>query len=104
MAKPGYQILAFLVNPSGTPVDVQSSEQWDGSGTNSQNISLFRQNPEPGTWQLMVVQDNNVESVLTSARSRTARQHLAQAKAVGLPDSTKQRISAGGRRSSPSSR
>jgi hypothetical protein len=96
VANPGYQILAFLVDPSGTPVDVQSSEKWDGSGTNGQTISLFRENPQPGTWQLLVVQVNDVESVLTSS-AFTARLDYdrAQAKAVDLPDSPKQRISPG---------
>ena len=96
VANPGYQILAFLVDPSGTPVDVQSSAKWDGSGTNSQTISLFRQNPEPGTWQLEVVQINDVESDLVSSPF-TARLDYdrAQARTVGLPDSASQRISPG---------
>lgn len=67
VSAPGYQVLAFLVDPSGTPVDVQSSASWDGSGTNGQTISLFRQNPTPGRWSLLVVQINNVDSLLTSA-------------------------------------
>jgi len=96
VAKPGYQILAFLVNPSGTPVDVQSSEKWDGSGTNGQTVSLFRQNPEPGTWQLEIVQVNDVESDLTSS-AFTARLDYdrAHAKAIDLPDNPRQRISPG---------
>lgn len=96
VAKPGYQLLAFLVDPSGTPVDVQSSLKWDGSGTNGQNISLFRENPQPGTWQLLVVQENDVESDLTSSQF-TARLDYdgVRAKAVDLPDSPKQRISPG---------
>ena len=96
VAKPGYQILAFLVDPSGTPVDVQSSLKWDGSGTNGQNISLFRENPQPGTWQLLVVQENDVESDLTSSQF-TARLDYdgVRAKAVDLPDNPRQRISPG---------
>ncbi len=84
----GYQVLAFLVDPSGTPVDVQSSEQWDGSGTNLQDISLFRQNPTPGLWSLLVVQANNVDSVLT-ATTFTARlqYNRVRAQAANLPDS-----------------
>jgi hypothetical protein len=96
IANPGYQVLAFLVDPSGTPVDVQSSEKWDGSGTNGQTISLFRQNPQPGTWQLLVVQANDVESGLTGSPF-TARLDYDQvrAKAIGLPDSPRHRISPG---------
>jgi len=86
VANPGYQVLAFLVDPSGTPVDVQSSTLWDGSGTNGQDISLFRQNPEPGLWSLMVVQINNVDSILTSSDfSATVSYDLVHASAAGLP-------------------
>jgi hypothetical protein len=85
VANPGYQALAFLVDPSGTPVDVQSSARWDG-GPNGQNISLFRQNPQPGLWSLMVVQINNVDSILTSSDfNATVTYDQVQATAAGLP-------------------
>src|SRR5262249_39456730 len=66
IANPGYHVLAFLVDPSGMPVDVQSSAVWDDGTTNTQNISLFRQNPKPGRWSLLLVQYANVDSLLTS--------------------------------------
>ena len=87
VANPGYQVLAFLVNPAGTPVDVQSSERWDGSGTNTQNISLSRQNPEPGRWSLLLAQVNNVDSVLTSSDfTATVSYDQVKASAAGLPE------------------
>jgi len=92
----GYQVLAFLVDPSGTPVDVQSSEQWDGSGTNLQDISLFRQNPTPGLWSLLVVQANNVNSVLTGATFTARLQYdRVRAQAANLPNNVHAVISQG---------
>jgi hypothetical protein len=97
IGSPGYQVLAFLVDPSGTPVDIQSSELWDGSGTNTQDISLFRQNPEPGLWSLMVVQENNVESLLTSAPFHaTLSYNGVQATENNLPSSSHTSIPTGG--------
>ncbi len=96
IANPGYQVLAFLVDPSGTPVDVQSSLLWDGSGTNTQDISLFRQDPAPGRWSLFVVQENNVDSVLTSTPfSAQLRYDTAEADARGLPSNIHRHIAAG---------
>lgn len=85
----GYQVFAFLVDPSGTPVDVQSSNNWSGDGAQGQNITLFRQNPTPGRWSLMVVQVNNVDSVLTSVPFVARLSYdLVHASAAGLPNST----------------
>jgi hypothetical protein len=89
IANPGYNVLAFLVDPAGTPVDVQSSLLWDGSGKNGQDISLSRQNPTPGLWSLMVVQVNNVDSVLTSSTfTATLRYNTVRVRTTGVPDST----------------
>jgi hypothetical protein len=85
VANPGYQVLAFLVDPSGTPVDVQSSMRWDG-GPNGQNISLFRQDPKPGIWSVLVTQINNVDSILTSSDfNATISYDQVDATAAGLP-------------------
>ncbi|HYA00489.1 MAG TPA: S8 family serine peptidase [Candidatus Binatia bacterium] len=95
VANPGYQILAFLVDPTGTPVDVQSSMLWDGSGTNGQTISLFRQNPAPGLWSLLVVQINNVDSVLTSTEfAATIAFNQVVASVEHLPTNPHQTITA----------
>ncbi|MGA8523565.1 MAG: S8 family serine peptidase [Candidatus Dormiibacterota bacterium] len=97
IAHPGYQVLAFLVDPSGTPVDVQSSALWDGSGTQLQDITLMRQNPTPGRWSLLLVQVNNVDSVLTSTGfSATLHYDLAKASAHGLPNNSHDVIKHGG--------
>jgi Subtilase family len=89
VANPGYQVLAFLVDPSGTPVDVQSSEEWDGSGNNLQDITLVRQHPEAGRWSLFVVQLNNVDSVLTSTPfTATLLYNRGGFHAHALPNST----------------
>jgi hypothetical protein len=99
VAHAGYQILAFLVDPSGTPVDVQSSQLFTGAGTYLQNIHLSRQNPTPGRWSLLVVQVNNVSSLLTSASfTATLRYNTVAATATGLPNSTSQVIGSGSTR------
>ena len=85
IANMGYPVLAFLVDPSGTPVDVQSSVTRDGSA-NTQNISLFRQNPQPGRWSLLLVQFSSVDSLLTSSPfTATVRYDQVKAHAAGLP-------------------
>ncbi|MGA8016246.1 MAG: S8 family serine peptidase [Candidatus Dormiibacterota bacterium] len=87
---PGYQVLAFLVDPAGTLDDVQSSAQWNGSGAQGQTISLFWQDPAPGRWSLDVVQVNDVESVLTSTRFTVSlADNQVQARAHQLPDKAK---------------
>jgi hypothetical protein len=89
----GYQVLAFLVDPTGTPVDVQSSLLWDGSGTNGQTISLFRHNPMPGRWSLLIVQENDIESVSTSTSLTASLSYdQVQASASGLPNSPGKKI------------
>lgn len=89
VANPGYQVVAFLVDPSGTPVDVQSSARWDGSGVNLQDITLFRQHPVEGLWSLFVVNVNNVDSVLTSTPFTAELQYnRVNAHAHNLPNST----------------
>ncbi len=96
VANPGYQVLGFLVDPSGTPVDVQSSALWDGSGAQGQNVTLFRQNPTPGRWSLFVVQFNNVDSVLTITPFTAKLQYdIVHATATGLPSSTAVKITHG---------
>jgi hypothetical protein len=93
----GYQVLAFLVDPTGTPVDVQSSLLWDGSGTNGQSISLFRHNPMPGRWSLLIVQVNDIESVSTSTSLTVSLGYdRVQASASHLPNSPGQVIPRGG--------
>jgi hypothetical protein len=95
----GYQVLAFLVDPNGTPVDVQSSELFDGSGTNLQDISLFRQNPTPGRWSLLVVQVNNVDSILTHSTFTAALSYDAvRARAAHVPDNVHRRLGPNGSR------
>ena len=93
----GYQVLAFLVDPTGTPVDVQSSLLWDGSGTNGQTISLFRHNPMPGRWSLLIVQVNDIESVSTSTSLTVSLGYdRVKASASHLPNSPGQVIPRGG--------
>ncbi len=92
----GFQVLAFLVDPAGTPVDVQSSALWDGSGVQLQDIHLSRQNPAPGLWSLLVVQVNNVDSVQTSTTfAATLRYDTVSVQATGLPVSLRQVIKSG---------
>jgi hypothetical protein len=96
VSSPGYQVLAFLVDPTGTPVDVQSSMNWSDPNVNGQHISLFRQNPAPGRWSLLVVQINNVQSILTSASfSAQLAYDTVQAAAHGLPQSATRVVHAG---------
>ncbi|HEU5001674.1 MAG TPA: S8 family serine peptidase [Actinomycetota bacterium] len=61
----GYQLLGFLVDPGGSPVDVQSTLTPDGS-QNLQTMHLSWVAPSAGTWSLDLEQLNSVSSVKTS--------------------------------------
>jgi hypothetical protein len=98
VANPGYHVVAFLVDPSGTPVDAQTSDSWVGGfpAIPGQNVTLFRQNPTPGRWSLFVVQENNVDSVLTSTPFTAKLQYdLVHASASGLPTNQRHTITHG---------
>lgn len=57
----------------------------------------MRQNPTPGRWSLLLVQVNNVDSVLTSTGfSATLHYDLAKASAHGLPNNSHDVIKHGG--------
>lgn len=89
----GYQVLAFLVDPYGTAVDVQSSQYNDqvpgGPVSNLQDISLARRTPVAGRWSLFVVVINSVSSLQTSTGfSGTISFNKVAVSVSGLPTST----------------
>jgi hypothetical protein len=92
---PGYIVLAFLVNPAGLAVDIQSSQLWDGSGTNTQKIHLSWQNPQAGTWGLDIVQEDNVDSLEVSTPFSATLSYNTVKAHSNVPDSSSVTLPAG---------
>ena len=95
VADPGYIVLAFLVNPAGLPVDVESSQLWDGSGTNTQKIHLSWQNPQAGTWGLDIVQEENVDSLAVATQFSATLSYNKVKAHTNVPDSSGVTLAAG---------
>lgn len=96
----GYQVDAFLADPSGTPLDVQSSQYNDqvpgGPTTNLQDISLARRTPQAGRWSLYVVVINSVSSLTTSTGfSGTISFNKVAVSSLGVPNSASATIQHG---------
>jgi Subtilase family/Peptidase inhibitor I9 len=86
---PGYQLFAFLVDPDGTPVDVQSSADPGGFGPNHQNVSLARRSPAAGRWSLFVTVINGTDSLQTSSGFEgTISFNRVSVTATGVPHSS----------------
>jgi Subtilase family len=65
---PGYQVLAFLIDPNQSPVDVQSTLAQDQSA-NLQTVDLSWHDPVPGTWNLTLDQVGAIAGGFTNGNS-----------------------------------
>lgn len=93
---PGYQLFGYLVDPNGSPVDVQGTlSQVDGA-TNLQTMHLTWANPAAGRWSLDLAQFNGIDSVQTSAPvTGTISFNGARVTATGVPAGQTLRSSSG---------
>ena len=87
---PNYDVRAFLTDPDGEPVDIQSTALFDANdnvdGFGS-DIQVFRRTPSPGRWTLSLVVYGPIDGASLS-EPFTARLDFAppQVTASGIPD------------------
>ncbi|MBS0422647.1 MAG: S8 family serine peptidase [Proteobacteria bacterium] len=94
IADPGYILEGVLVDPNGMPLSVQTN--LDPFGTPVGNLQLFKNNPQPGRWQFVLLlnffSSGNQTSLPFTARIGFNGARIA---AVGMPQSKSVMLSAG---------
>jgi subtilisin family serine protease len=99
LADPNYQLVGFLVDPNGEPLDVQSTAQFDANDNLvgfGRTMQFFRGNPAGGLWTFTLLVNGPVDGTHLSEPFTGAVSFGApQIAAAGIPDSAKQVLPAG---------
>jgi hypothetical protein len=94
IADSGYLLQGLLVDPNGMQLSVEPN--LDSNGNPQNGLQLFRENPQPGRWHFVLLQNFSTSGNQTSLEF-IARIGFNGAKvtATGLPDSAGIRLAAG---------
>jgi hypothetical protein len=88
---PDYDVEGFLVDPSGEPLDVQSTAVFDSAGHLTgfgPNLQFFRRTPAQGLWTVTLLVFGPIDgSHLTEPFSGTISFDPPAVRAAGVPDS-----------------